>query len=530
MKKIQALNFSNVLVIVILFFSIFGCSSHKKGDIQKPNIIFILADDLGYGDLSCFNEKSKITTPYLDQMAAEGMQFTDAHTSSAVCTPTRYGLMTGRYNWRSPIKSGVLGGESKALIPAERETVASLLKNAGYYTAYIGKWHLGWNWARDENDEIDFSQAVTHNPNDLGFDYAYGHCGSLDMAPYVYVENGMPTEIPDSIAEATESYGFYRAGYVASDFIMMDVTPNFFRRAMGFVKDHANKEKPFFLYLPLPSPHTPILPTDEWQGKSGLNPYGDFVMMIDDYVGQLINTVKDAGIEDNTLVYFTSDNGCSPMAKFDVLAEKGHDPSYVFRGHKADIFEGGHHVPYIVKWPSQITPGTKSNKTICTTDFLATCADIAGVSLKDNEGEDSYSMLPLLMNPQSGDFKREYTIHHSINGSFSIRKGEWKLILCPGSGGWSSPRPKEAVKLGLPELQLYNLDLDIAEQNNLYAENPEKVKELYDLLMKSIENGRSTEGAKQTNDLPLRGKWTQLEQLKSQIKIWTVSDPLPFQQ
>jgi len=526
-----------LLILWIVFLFNVGCN-RKTPQEKLPNIIYVLADDLGYGDLSCFNENSKIKTPHLDKLTSEGMQFTDAHTSSAVCTPTRYGILTGRYNWRSPLKSSVLWGKSKALIPTDRETVASLLKNAGYYTGYIGKWHLGWNWAMmgesgdqkagdpeklvsnltwtmDEKEVIDFSKPVTHTPNDLGFDYAYGHVGSLDMAPYVYVENGMVTAIPDSIVEASGSYAYCRKGDIAPDFDLGDVTPNFFRRAIAFVKDHANKEKPFFLYLPLPSPHTPILPTKEWQGKSGLNPYGDFVMMIDGYMGQLLTTIKEAGIEGNTLVVFTSDNGCSPQAKFDVLGEKGHDPSYIFRGHKADIFEGGHRVPFIMKWPSRIKAGSTSGKTICTTDFMATCAEIIGVSLDDNAGEDSYSMLPLFDNTKNDDFKREYTIHSSINGSFSIRKGEWKLNLCPGSGGWSKPRPKEAIEQGLPKVQLYNLSTDIAEENNLYDKNPEKVKELYNLLMTCIENGRSTQGEVQANDPSSRGSWPQFEKLQA---------------
>jgi len=256
-----------------------------------------------------------------------------------------------------------------------------MLKRAGYYTGYIGKWHLGWNWTKDNDGNIDFSKPVTHTPNDLGFDYAYGHAGSLDMAPYVYVENGMATAIPDSVIPKSGGYAFYRKGPISPDFKMEDVTPNFFRHAMKFVKEHSNKDKPFFLYLPIPSPHTPILPTKEWQGKSGLNPYGDFVMMIDDYMGKMLKTIKDAGIEDNTLIIFTSDNGCSPQARFDVLLAKGHNPSYIFRGYKADIFEGGHRVAYIAKWPDVINKGTTYDKTVCSTVFMATVSDIAGIVL-----------------------------------------------------------------------------------------------------------------------------------------------------
>ena len=239
-------------------------------------------------------------------------------------------------------------------------------------------------------------------------------------------------------------------------------------------------------------------------------------MMIDDYIGRLLETIKKAGIEENTLVVFTSDNGCSPQARFRILREKGHNPSYVFRGHKADIFEGGHHVPFIMRWPSQINSGSVSDKTICTTDLMATCADIVGISLNDNEGEDSFSLLPLFDNPQNSIFNRNYTIHSSINGNFSIRKGDWKLSLCPGSGGWSQPKPKQAIEQGLPKIQLYNLTKDIGEQNNVYAEYPEKVKELYNLLFECINNGRSTPGKLQANDPPLKGgEWKQYKQLKN---------------
>jgi len=495
----------------------FSCSNKKEGKSEadkNPNIIFVLADDLGYGDITAFNKDSKIKTPHLDQLAHEGMMFTDAHTSSAVCTPTRYGIMTGRYNWRSTLKQGVLVGASKALIPNTRTTMASILKNSGYHTAFIGKWHLGWDWALKNPEtepttgwqdttftNIDYTKPVTNSPNDLGFDYAYGHSGSLDMAPYVYVENGMATEIPDSTTVNIGKYSWWRKGPTSKDFIHDDVTPNFFRRGIKYVEGQAGKEEPFFLYLALPSPHTPILPTEEWQGKSGLNPYGDFMMMIDDYMGKLNAAIKKAGIEDNTIVVFTSDNGCSPAADINGMVKKGHYPGYVYRGHKADIFEGGHRVPYIVKWPKKIKGGSQSNQTICTTDFVATCAAIVGYDLKDNEAEDSYNMLPLLNREPMDGYFREATVHHSINGSFAIRKGDWKLIMCPGSGGWSFPKPNNKKALeGLPKTQLYNLKEDPAESNNVLASNKEKAEELQELLTKYIKEGRSTPGVAQQND------------------------------
>ena len=491
-----------LLSILVLAALLTSCIQGPKAQ-KKPNIIYVLADDLGYGDVAAFNDNGKIRTPNLDQMASEGMRFTDAHTSSSVCTPTRYGILTGRYNWRSRLKSSVLSGESDHLIPNDRSTVASVLKASGYHTAYIGKWHLGWDWARFNKDSIDFSKPVKNNPNDLGFDYAYGHCGSLDMAPYVYVENGMPTAIPTEYTVNEGKQSWWRRGLTAPDFVHDDVTPNFFRRAIEYVTKQSETEQPFFLYLPLPSPHTPILPTEEYKGKSGLdNDYGDFVMLVDGYMGKLLNKVKELGIEENTLIIFTSDNGCSPQADFKDLASKGHHPSGGYRGHKADIFEGGHRVPFIAKWPKVIEAGSKSDRVICTTDLVATCADITGYSLNGNEGEDSYSMLPLFRQKTIEGTYREATVHHSINGSFAIRKGDWKLIMCPGSGGWSFPRPDKDEELlkTMPPVQLYNLKNDPVEKINLQSEFPDKVDELKALLTKYIVEGRSTAGEVQSND------------------------------
>ncbi len=506
-----------IYLLLVCTVALFSCTppAKEQAKIEKPNVIYILADDMGYGDVGAYNTECKIKTPGLDRLASGGMMFSDAHTSSSVCTPTRYGILTGRYNWRSRLKSGVLTGKSKALIPTDRATVASLLKQNGYTTAFIGKWHLGWNWAlkseaefegegwnHKDFDNIDFTKGVTHTPNDIGFDYAYGHCGSLDMAPYVYVENGKITAIPTDTTENTGKYSWWRKGFTSPDFIHEDVTPNFFRRGIKYIKENANNEKPFFLYLPLPSPHTPILPTEKWQGKSNLNPYGDFVMMVDDYINQLIDAVEKAGIEENTLIIFTTDNGCAPAAKIDELTAKGHYPNGIYRGHKADIFEGGHRVPFIAKWPKVIQPKTQNNQTICTTDLMATLAEIVGYSLKDNEGEDSYSMLPLFKGEEIEGTFREATIHHSVNGSFAIRKGDWKLIMCPGSGGWSFPRPgrDNDVLEKLPPVQLYKLTDDPEEKNNLQDKHPEKVEELKALLTKYILSGRSTPGMPQQND------------------------------
>lgn len=502
------------------YFFLFSCDDPEQSSDSNrkvpPNIVFVLADDFGIGDVEVFNPESKIPTPHLNKLAHEGLMLTDAHTSSSVCTPTRYGVLTGRYNWRSPIKSGVLYGRDSALITSQTSSIPALLKKAGYHTSFIGKWHLGWNWVLDNEGDIDFTSPITGGPNGLGFDYAYGHIASLDIPPYVYIENRYATAIPDTMIPATNGYDFYRKGYIAPDFKMEQVTPHFFAKAREYIRDQSQSEDPFYLYLPLPSPHTPILPTSEWQGKSGINPYADFVMEIDHYMGELVGTLDSLGISDETMVVFTTDNGCSPMAKFNVLAEKGHDPSAWFRGHKADIFEGGHRVPTIVKYPKMIKPGTQSDRTICLTDFYATFAALAGIELKEDQGVDSYSILPLMDDATQDQFERKATVHSSINGSFAIRHENWKLNLCPGSGGWSYPRPQKAIEEGLPPVQLYNLASDPGETDNLYAKHPEKVRNMYDMLRDIIDKGRSTQGPDQQNDPNGYGaEWKSLDKLKA---------------
>ncbi len=512
------------LFITLLVFVFVACNSvkSKKEQVEQPNIVYILADDLGYGDVKCFNPEGKISTPNMDEMAQNGVMFTDAHTSSSVCSPTRYGILTGRYNWRSKLKKSVLNGYSKSLIKQERTTIAEMLKSQGYNTAYIGKWHLGWDWAEKVEEDaennvnglkgnVDFTQAVKNGPNTHGFDYAYGFCGSLDMPPYVYVENGMPTMVPTK-STASGGMKMWRKGLTADDFSHDDVLQNITNKAIRYINDNAKKDKPFFLYFPLPAPHTPILPSEAFLGKSNTNTYGDFVMQVDDVLRQIRETLTQNGISENTLLVFTSDNGCSPKADFKTLATFNHKPSYTFRGAKADIYEGGHRVPFIVEWPASGLKNSSSDKTICTTDFFATCAELSGYKMQDNEGEDSYSILPLITGESDKDI-REYIVHHSIDGMFAIRQGDWKLCVCPGSGGWSDPRPADIRKnkMDLPPMQLYNLKEDIGETKNLIAENPEKAAELKAALKKLILDGRSTPGLPQENDA-MEG-WKQIESI-----------------
>lgn len=473
---------------------------------RKPNIIYILTDDLGYGDLSCLNKESKLNTVNIDKMASEGLICSDAHSSSAVCTPSRYSIITGRYNWRSRLKHSVLGGYSPALIEHDRLTVASMLKEKGYKTACIGKWHLGMDWKSTDDllnlddlntiPNVDYNAPIKNGPITNGFDYFYGINGSLDMPPYVYIVNDHVTAIPDRVTENKDKMKFWRKGPTAPDFVHEEVMPNLTNKVLNTIDEW--KDEPFFIYFPLPAPHTPILPIDKFEGMSNTNSYGDFVLMCDDVVRQVINKLEELNISDNTIVIFTSDNGCSPSANFRELKEFGHNPSYIYRGQKADIFEGGHRIPLLIKWPEKIKAGMISDEVVSLTDFIATIADIVDYDLADNTAEDSVSNLPIWLKEEYNKPLREAIVFHSFDGSFSLRKGDWKLELCPGSGGWSYPSKKNELE-GLPVIQLYNLKDDIREENNIYDKHPEIVRELKQLLIKYIKDGRSTPGKKQKN-------------------------------
>jgi len=455
-----------------------------------PNIVYILADDLGYGDVQCLNRKGKIATPHLDRLAAGGMIFTDAHSSSSVCTPSRYSILTGRYNWRSRLQSGVFGGFSTPLIAPERLTVPALLKQHGYTTACIGKWHLGMTL----REKGDFSQPIQNNPTTRGFDEFFGISASLDMPPYAFIQNDRFTAPVDTEKELWKD----RRGPAQSDFEAVDVLPTLTRRTVKYIREKAAAKKPFFLYLALTAPHTPIAPTKEWRGRSGLGDYGDFVMQVDGTVGEVLAALDQAGIASNTLIIATSDNGCSPAAGIKEMEKHGHFPSAQFRGYKSDIWDGGHRVPFLVRWPGKVKPGSQSNALICLGDLMATCADILGVKLPDNAGEDSVSILPAMLD--SSKAVRATLVSHSINGRFAIRQGNWKLELCPGSGGWGKPTDPAAKKQGLPAVQLYDLSHDIGETKNVQADHPEVLEQLTKLLEQQIAGGRSTPGPQQTND------------------------------
>jgi arylsulfatase A-like enzyme len=488
-----------------------GCASRLTA--APPNVVVILADDLGPGDVRALNPAGKIATPHLDRLAAVGLVFTDAHSPSAVCTPTRYGLLTGRYCWRTKLQSGVLGGLSPPLIEPGRPTLASVLRKQGYHTACVGKWHLGLGWelkpgaavnplgieTREQVQGVDYAKPFAGGPLAFGFDHFFGIAGSLDMVPYTFLEDDrvakQPTEDQDFAMMLGRKPGRTRKGPTAPGFDAADMLPQLTRRAVAYIDERAKAEKPFFLYLPLASPHTPILPTSEWQGKSGLNPYADFVMQTDAAVGEVLAALKKHGLAENTLVIFTSDNGCSPQAQFPQLRAKGHDPSAGFRGHKADVYEGGHRVPFLVRWPGRIKPG-KSDRLVCLTDVFRTCAELAGAAVPDAAGEDGVSFASAWAGQGPA---RTDVVHHSINGSFAIRRGKWKLCLCPGSGGWSAPRPGRDDATKLPPAQLFDLAADPAEKVNLIDKYPEVAAQLTKLLEKQVADGRSTPGTPQAN-------------------------------
>ncbi len=497
----------------------------------RPNIVFILADDLGLGDVHASNPSSRIPTPHFDQLAAEGRSFTDAHTPSSVCTPTRYGLLTGRYSWRGRLQSGVLGGLSPALIEPGRLTVAEFLRTNGYRTACIGKWHLGLGWAtngpvaeldietRSQVFNVDYGRPIRNGPRTFGFDEFFGISASLDMVPYTFIRDDHVTALPTEDRRfpmiAGRTNGFTRQGPAAPGFTGEDVLPTLTREAIAFIARQAPAAKrgePFFLYLPLTAPHTPILPNPGWRGRGRLNPYADFVMETDDQVGRVLDALARHGVADNTLVFLASDNGCSPSAGWEELVAAGHHPSGPYRGHKADIFEGGHRVPFFVRWPGHVQPGTYSSQLICLTDFMATVADLLGVSIPLQAGEDSISFLPALLG-RSDPHARPSVVHHSINGSFAVREGSWKLALTPGSGGWSEPRPNTPAAAQLPPFQLYDLAADPGETNNLEARHPEIVSRLMRQLERCVANGRSTPGPARTNTTPV-DLWNQTRERK----------------
>ncbi len=468
----------------------------------KPNVVFILADDMGYGDASFLNPNSKIPTLHLDHLAGEGMHFTDAHSASAVCTPTRYGILTGRYAWRTRLKKGVLWCWDPPLIEESRMTVGKLFQDHGYDTACIGKWHLGMDWPTtdgkapigqgdkkhtpDSGSNVDFTQPIKNGPTTRGFDYYFG-TAVPNFPPYCFIENEHTAGIPN---ERKPESMFGLPGPMIEGWELDEILPGLEKKAVEYIDAKGGRNTnsafrqsesaPFFLYVPLTAPHTPIAPAEKFLNHSQAGRYGDFVHQVDHVVGSILEALTRNGFEKNTLVIFTSDNG-SPgrdgtnmSGKTNSVRRFDHNPSHHFRGIKTDIWEGGHRVPFIARWPGIIEPGSRCDDIVCSNDLMATCGEILGHKFSQKAAEDSCSLLPVFQGKKG---KREALVHHSGNGMFAIRRGKWKLIWGRGSGGWiGKGKPED------PPGQLYNMKTDPSETKNLYQQHPEIVKQLTALL------------------------------------------------
>lgn len=493
-----------------------------------PNIVLIYADDLGYGDVQCYNpDRGKIPTPHIDRLAASGMLFTDAHSSSGVCSPSRYSLLTGRYHWRTRLQRGIVGLWGRPLIDPDRLTLGGLLKTRGYRTAIVGKWHLGWDWpipteraaifkakqkgtdAAPPDEQVAawrevFSLRIPGGPIDRGFDRYFG-TDVPNWPPFCFIQDdrlqGVPSQFLPSSLMGNNLASVQ--GPALSGWTLTPILPKLADRASELIERSAGSGEPFFLYMPLTSPHTPLAVNDEWKGRSGLNRYADLVMETDAVVGRVMAVLDRAGLSKNTLVIFTSDNGCAPYIGASDLEAAGHFPSGPLRGYKSDVWEGGHRVPFIVRWPGRVRANTRCDQLVQQTDLMATIAEVVNAALPDSAGEDSVSILPLL---RGGDAPvRDHGVNQSSSGLTALRQGPWKLIFGSGSGGWSKGGD------ALPG-QLFNLAEDLSESHNRFAERPELVAELTERMARIVAEGRSTPGAKQANDVPV--KWSRIPEAK----------------
>ena len=502
------------LLIVFLALAGVGPVCHAA---DKPNVIVIYTDDQGYGDASCLNPDAKFETPNLDRLAKEGMTFTDAHCSDTVCTPSRYGLLTGRYSWRTWLKGSVFGSEVKCLIVDERMTIASLLKANGYHTAMVGKWHLGMDFPGDRSNR-DWTQPIVDMPLDKGFDYFFGIPASLNFGVLAWFEGRHakvpPTQytqkkknkiaisdyriMPPYETELTKPGKTTRLGIttgqkeVAPDFIDSECLTRFTNKAIEWIEgkaEEAREGKPFFLYLPYTSPHKPVIPIDQFRGKSEAGAYGDFMMETDWHIGRILELLDREQIADNTLIIFSSDNGPETTWKKRIELH-GHHSNGIYRDGKRSIYEGGHRVPFFVRWPAKIKAGMNWGQPICQTDLLSTFAEMLDQPLPDSAGEDSVSFYPVLLG-QSPSSNRAPIIHHSIGGDFAIRDGQWKLVM----------------ETGKKERELYNIESDPSEKKDVIDQHPDIANQLVEKINKIILDGRSTEGKPQPNDT---GWWKNL--------------------
>ena len=504
-------------VTLLCSFFLISCTTAEKKK-EKPNIIIIYTDDQGYGDVSALNPEAKFKTPNMDRLVNEGLTFSDGHSSDAVCTPSRYSLLTGRYSWRTSLKENVLHADGPCLIEKDRMTIASLLQENGYNTAMIGKWHLQMEFEGTKGKGRDWSMPFTDGPIEKGFDYFYGIAASMNYGILTYLENDRVVDPPTMYTKKkmdvtprtyrmTPPYqeeisrGYVEVAPSFNDELVLETLTN---KAVEYI-NKANGEKPFFLYFPLTSPHLPHCTHPDFQGRSDCGNYGDFMEETDYRVGQVLDALKANGLDENTLVIFSSDNGAESNYVYQRDTYE-HYSSMNFKGGKRDIYEGGHRVPFLMRWPEVIKAGGKVDEPVCQTDYLATIAEIIDVPLPENGGEDSYSLLAMMKNPTTNTNVDRAVIHHSFKGNFAIREGKWKLNMLRGSGGSlkpviMEPKPDEAL------YELYNMDKDPGETTNLYFEHPEIVKRLKDKISKIIINGRSTDGNPQPY---IKDNWKQL--------------------
>lgn len=471
----------------------------------RPNILIIYTDDQGYGDVSALNPEARFQTPHIDRLVREGLTFTDGHSSDTVCTPSRYGLLTGRYSWRTWLKRGVLGAEGPCLIENGRVTLASLLRDHGYQTAMVGKWHLGMKFAGEKGRNRDWSQPFTDGPIEKGFDRFFGIPASINYGILTYLDQDHVTTPPTLWTRKKPGLVVHdRASYrikppydterdgnnleVAPDFVDEDVLKVFTEKAVAWIRQAAAQPRPFFLYLAYTSPHKPVAPRKEFRGRSRCGAYGDFMIETDHRVGQLLALLDELGIADNTMVVFTSDNGPENTWK-GRIEMYGHRSAGIYRGGKRSRYEGGHRLPFIIRWPKVIQAGTTYDGPVCQIDLLATFADMLGTTLPPNAGEDSFSFYPVLT---GGRIQRPALIHHSAAGEFAIREGDWKLIL-------NKPRtaePSKSTASGTstsspPTDELYNLREDPSETTNLADQHPDRVRHLARRLKQLTSAARS---------------------------------------
>ena len=485
---------------------------------EKPNIIVILADDFGVGDIQAHYPENKIKTPHLDKLVREGMSFTDAHSPSAVCSPTRYGLLTGRYAWRTRLQEWVVAAYEPPLINQHRPTLPGFLRKNGYNTSCIGKWHLGFDWPGPQRPRFVeqpngqkfmnwyFDQPIKGGPIERGFDYYFG-LDLPNLPPFTYIENDRIVTQPTAqyVHDTSEGIvlprGFVGAA-MAPGWKLADILPELTRRAVDQVHQLAKQDNPFFLFFSQTSPHEPVVPSKEFKGKSGIAPIADFVMETDWSAGQVIKAVDEAGIADNTIIIFTADNGHSHYTGWPDLIKAGHLPSGQYRGHKSEIWEGGHRVPMVVRWKGIVPGGHSSDQLVCLTDLFATFSDLLGKPLPKNAAEDSISFLSTMIGEIRDEF-RKTLVSHSVGGEFAYRDGDWKLVFRNASKNFRASRGKRRI------LELYNLKDDFAETNDLAKTNPEVVAELTAKLAKEVATGSTRLGVESSNDTHVRFTHTQ---------------------